>query len=360
MLKRYKMFGVYKDIDVFTYSSGSEPEIHLIGSRRDNNTSSVFTDPNKKTSNINIKLRTNDEDVPTSNECRYDTYVEHLKGDSIKSISEVVNEYKIQLDFSLFDENMNLVDEGVKFYRAAAKDIIEVGPLTVDNKMEYNLGKEISSKFQFHGQGMMPRSFGITPSMMIGVKGTGRYFQINSILVLGKLAKADNEDALALHPTLIDSTFKYTSPTINSIKESTIELYRSPEELFNIIDLGLSPVRLNINIDIILDSFLTPYNTDEIDSIIQWNTDNIVDVVVDDGDYDLGEDSVPSTDMYITYERCSSTNPQALTVVANTIPDDEYDETKMIKIRYVKESLPDVRTGEFVLRQVRLDIDSVL
>lgn len=357
MLKRYKMFGVYKGKDVFTYTSGSEPVIHLIGSVRDNNTSSVITNPTKGTTTINIKLRTNDEDVPSANDKRYEMYLEHLKLNRIDTINEVVNEYKVQLDFSLFDEDMNLVDEGIKFYRASARDVIQVGPLSIDNTMDYNIGKEITSKFQFHGQGMMPCSIGITPSMLIGVKRSGRYLQINSITVLGKLARAENEDALALHPTLINNTFKYSSPTITSIKESTIELYRSKQELFNIIDLG-APLRLTININIILDNFLTPYDTDDIDAIIRWNTDHESESD-DEIDFDIGENSVTSSDMSFTYEKCSPTNPQALTVVSNSTPDNEYDETKMIKIKYVLSRIPSIKVGDTVLRQIRLDVDVI-
>ena len=357
MLKRYKMFSVFQGQDVYTYTSGGEPKVHLIGSRRDNNTSSVFTEPNKRTSRVNIKIRTNDEKVPTSNDKRYNIYAEHLKNDKIEVVSEILNEYKIQIDFELFDESMNLVDEGIKFYRANADDLIEVSPIKIDNRMTYNISKEINGLFQFHGQGMMPRSMGVTPSMMIGVKGTGRYLQINSISILGKLAAGKNEDALKLHPTLNGMTFKPTSATITSIKENMIELYKTPSGMFNIIDLGLEPYRIDLSVSVIIDSFLTPYNTDEIDSIIQWNIENIGESTDDDDDFDIGEDGVERSDLDISFSRCNMSNPQALRVVKNDIPDESYDQTKMIKLKYVLRTLPDARIGDAVLRTIRINVD---
>lgn len=357
MLKRYKMFSVFQGQDVYTYTSGGEPKVHLIGSRRDNNTSSVFTEPNKRTSRVNIKIRTNDEKVPTSNDKRYNIYAEHLKNDKIEVVSEILNEYKIQIDFALFDESMNLVDEGIKFYRANADDLIEVSPIKIDNRMTYNISKEINGLFQFHGQGMMPRSMGVTPSMMIGVKGTGRYLQINSISILGKLAAGKNEDALKLHPTLNGMTFKPTSATITSIKENMIELYKTPSGMFNIIDLGLEPYRIDLSVSVIIDSFLTPYNTDEIDSIIQWNIENIGESTDDDDDFDIGEDGVERSDLDISFSRCNMSNPQALQVVKNDIPDESYDQTKMVKLKYVLKTLPDARIGDVVLRTIRINVD---
>ena len=119
--------------------------------------------------------------------------------------------------------------------------------------------------------------------------------------------------------------------------------------MFNIIDLGLEPYRIDLSVSVIIDSFLTPYNTDEIDSIIQWNIENIGESTDDDD-----EDGVEISDLDISFSRCDISNPQALRVVKNDIPDESYDQTKMIKLKYVLKTLPDV-----VLRTIRINVDDV-
>ena len=76
-----------------------------------------------------------------------------------------------------------------------------------------------------------------------------------------------------------------------------------------------------------------------------------------DGEHPAADgDETPDADGHFDwYERCNSTTPDALLVVANDTPDETYDKSKMIKIKYILADIPDIQVGEYVIYREGID-----
>ena len=74
------------------------------------------------------------------------------------------------------------------------------------------------------------------------------------------------------------------------------------------------------------------------------------------GGYSDAYTSADNNGFYYYYERCIESNPGALLVVEDAIPDNKYDKNTMIRHSKVVLDIPDISTGDYVRYVTGFDI----
>ena len=301
-----------------------------------------------------------------SNRTLYKTMTEDLRKNKITEIKTISDRYLLWVDYSIYNE------KGVEINHSCTTKSLESGydgilPLgCAFNELVYRRVKLFDPKIVFAVTNKVP--FGVMGSAY-NVEYT---FKINDICIL-QCTDPTNSDCFGIHNSIEGNSYAYDSHTIQCMTRYNIPVYSTAAAKLDFGEFQVSfyPRKITLDLHLILGNVIVAYDEQNITDILLENIngkyeDKDPDPKPNPSPGDGDEDDKPilpkpdekedadgkydadNNGFYYYYERCLESNPGALLVVEDAIPDNKYDKDTMIRHEKVVLDIPDISTGDYV------------
>lgn len=310
-----------------------------------------------------------------SNREMYEQMVRFIKDKLITEIPLIQNTYKVYIDYSVFEGGRE-VDHSAVIRPVTPEDSAILLGVTTNNETVYRRVKHFKPRVEFSLKNALPYGIMAAPR-------TSYMFRINSLCIFQDFSKRPE-----MHPSTYCNAYTIhpSSQTIQHGVESMTMIYSSSDEgiVFNPVETGFSPRRIQVMIDIILADYIVAYNDEEINQILDENMEikykkehpvppcphhphphprpfppgprpdpeNPDEHMFPEEERNVPADGdfTPSAEGYFDYyERARKTTPNSLLVVEDSISDSIYEPITMIKKSLVIKDIPDVQVGDYVI-----------
>lgn len=319
-------------------------------------TAKISSDPRGRTVTETFTISTLDQPNPKSNREMVQNMCAYLRSHKITHIDVIQNRYKIFIDYSSMYDGHPLGNATLTRDVIGIDGVIPLG-VAVNNEDVFRHAKQFKSDIKFT----------ITNTLPYGIMSEGKMtfkMQINDIAIFEDFSPKKCD----YHQSTYQTPYGYNDYTTYENLQNMQCIYSSKAAgiRFQTINLTFVPREVVISTDIILSNYIDIYNKAEIDKILEDNMRKKYPPhphVPHDHHYPRrmfperdkhkpadGDDNPRGRDGYYDYyTRCRKTNPNALRVVENNIPDELFDNNTMIHQWKVYRDIPDIRVGEYVL-----------
>lgn len=332
----------------------SEPKV--LANAPTSERSVVSSDKALKKMSASVFLNTMETENVKSNKELYNMMINTIRSHEITEIPTIYNRYMILIDYQLFDSSCeichNVVTKPIDY-----KDAALLLGVATNNELVYRRVKLFNPVIEFATANQLPLGI-MKPA------DTNYHFKINDISIYQDTSSVPDccHNSVYCTPYSINAC----STVIDSLSDY-ICIYSTSANGMQIsdIDIDFVPKTIDLNINLTMAGIIVAYNDAEVTAVIQeviankYNHKPMPDPDTGEDDDNIlfpGKDHKPADGDYTPnkdgwfdyYERCESTNPGALLVVENLIPDGSYNVRKMIKKKLVTRDIPDISVGEYV------------
>lgn len=356
------MKSIYTEINGKYYQMNQKSSIPLELVRPDAGINSkIVVDAGDKRLTQEIVINTMAATGIKSNKELYCRMIKHLKKSCITDIPVLPNFFKLYLDYTIYDGDRE-VDHSCIIRPVGPEDKILPLGVATNNETVYRRVKELHETIEIRTR--VPVPVGITR------KGSckGKYsLKINNIIVyLDTYGERDR------HESTYENPYGGNTSTMLGSLDTLLPIFSTDSEGydFDITSVGFLPRVIKIDLDVILSNLIVAYTGDEVEKIIQDNLSQKYDkkdpeidtgdgcgcgcegTLIPDPGTRPGADGKEDPDAdgwYDYYERCTSTNPNRLLVVENSMKDSMFKEDKMVRQKDVIKDIPDIEVGEYVM-----------
>lgn len=325
----------------------------------------VSTDANTKAVTQFVNINTLETPSTKTNRERYEELVNYLKKEKITNIKSIQNNFKIYVDYTVYEGNEQIERSAVIKPIDPTDMILPLGVAT-NSETVYRRVKTFEPSVEFKLRRELP--FGI-----MSPKKKQYTLKINDVCIFQDLVCPKE-----VHNSIYETPYSIGSETLNHNLSGSAMIYSLHNEGIEIqpIRLNFAPSIITVKFDITLCNYIVAYNDVDIEKILLDNINQKYNP--DQGEIEVPEDSEdegtlipdpevkPGADGYYNpdkdgffeyYERCRETTPDALKVVEDLIPDNIYDVNTMVKQNMVVKDIPDIEIGEYVLFVKSFDIN---
>jgi len=316
-------------------------------------------DERLKQATYNVYISTMEKTCVKSNRAKYYEMINYLKDNLITEIESVQDTFKVAIDYTICNSSCEL-DHSVAIKPLSPSDAAIILGVATNNEGVYRRVKTFGQEIEF----------GISNPLPLGIMATnpGSYsFKINDITIYQDLSPISG----TLHNSIYKKSCCCRSTTVGDSLSKFAAIFSTSALGIEIQQLSIPfiPRKVFVNLYMCLANLIEAYDDTEVNNILIENIENKYEPDKPDepgpnpgGDGD-DEGKLPDADKYPDangnevpdangwydyYEKCLSTNPNALLVVEDLISDASYDSTKMIRKRKVILDIPDVAVGDYV------------
>lgn len=335
-----------------------------------NEHSVVSADTALKKVTASIFLSTMETNRIKSNKELYHCMKNTIEKEQITEIENIYNRYMMLIDYQMFDSKCEICHNVVTKPVDAADAAILLGVAT-NNELVYRRVKQFDPVIEFAVANQLPLGIMKTPD-------TEYHFKINDI----SLYQDTSSTPCCCHNSIYCTPYSADAcGTVVDALSGYVRIYSTAAAGLQIsdIDINFIPKTIDLRVNFTLASLIVAYDDADVITLMQRIIDEKYhprpDVDPDTGHEHHHEghlfpgkhdhkpadgDTTPDKDgWYDFYERCLSTNPQALLVVEDLIPDAVYKVRKMIKKKLVIKDIPNIQVGEYVRYVLAHDQNSV-
>ena len=305
----------------------------------------------------------------------YNDMVEDLRERLTTEVPVISDQYLIYVDYSIYNEHDEEINHSCTTKRVPATDALLALGVAFNNECVYRRVKSFNPKIVFSVTNRVP--FGVMQSAY----GKRYQMKINDICILQSIDPLKQE-CFNDHGSIEENSFDFQSHTIHTLMQDHIPVYSSAASNIDLgtFEVSFYPRKITIDLHCVLANLIVAYDDQTIKDIltenmeIKYNPDKPVspdpggpgetpdDPIIPpddpkedaDGKYEPDENG-----FYYYYERCTETNPTALLVVEDNIPDNVYDPDTMIRVASVLQDIDDIRVGEYVRLTTGFDITNL-
>lgn len=299
-----------------------------------------------------------------SNRSLYKTMADDLKKNKVTEISTISDRYVLWVDYSIYNEKGTEINHSctTKSLDSGYDGILPLG-CAFNNELVYRRVKLFDPKIVFAVTNKVPLG------IMASTYNAQYTLKINDICIL-QCTDPANSDCYGIHNSIEGNSYAYDSHTIQCMLKYNICVYSSTASNLDFGEFQVSfyPRKLTIDLHLILGNMIVVYDDQNVQDILLENLNDKYPNTPepdpnpapggDDDDPALpkpdenedadGKYDADSNGFYYYYERCIETNPKALLVVEDALPDNKYDSKTMIRISKVRADIPDISTGDHV------------
>ena len=321
--------------------------------------SSINADTVLKKVTASVFLNTMETVNIKSNKELYNAMKNTIKEKQITSIETIYDRYMMLTDYQLFDSSCEIC-HNVVTKPVSAKDAALLLGVALNNELVYRRVKMFDPIIEFATANQLP--LGIMKSADTNYK-----FKINDISIYqdkfpSSVCNCNN--SVYCTPYSVNA-----ASTVTDVLSDYIKIYSTAAAGLDIseIDINFIPKTIDLKINLTMANLIVAYDDSDIITLIQeviaekYNPkpDPEPPIVGPDDEGSLfpvdrehkpsDGDYAPDKDgWYDFYERCLSTNPGALLVVEDLIPDSVYRPKTMIRKHLLLKDIPDIQVGEYV------------
>ena len=311
-----------------------------------------------------------------TNRGMYVDMVESLKSNFTTEIPKISDQYIVYIDYTIYNDNDKEINHSCTSKRLETEDAILPLGCAFNNEMVYRRVKSFNPKIEFS----------VTNHVPFGIMGTsyGKKYtmKINDIAIMQSIDTL-NAECYNIHNSMEGNSYDYQSHSIATMLKYNIPVYSSAMAGIELGEFTVSfyPRKVVLDLHLVLANLIVAYDDQKIKDILVENmehkyppkpgeepdpdpgesgggTEDDDPVFPDpdekdpaDGNYDADENG-----FYYYYEKCLGTNPDALLVVEDTIPDNRYDPDTMVHQKDVLADVPDAEVGGYVRYVTGFDI----
>lgn len=302
-----------------------------------------------------------------SNRSLYKIMIEDLRKNKVTEIKTISDKYVLWVDYSIYNEKGTEINHSctTKSLDCGYDGILPLG-CAFNNELVYRRVKLFDPKIVFAVTNKIP--FGV----MASAYNEEYTLKINDICIL-QCTDPTNSDCYGIHNSIEGNSYSYDSHTIQCMLQYNIPVYSTAAEKLDFGEFQVSfyPRKLTLDLHLILGNMIVAYDEQNVLDVLLENINGKYDDTEnpddpnpdpapggDDDDPSIpSEDDKPDSDgkydadsngFYYYYERCIQTNPNALLVVEDAIPDNKYDKNTMIRHNKVVLDIPDISVGDYV------------
>lgn len=316
----------------------------------------VSADTALKKMTATVFLNTMESTNIKSNKELYNMMKNTIRQHHITEIPVIYDRYMMLIDYQLFDSKCEICHNVVTKPVTASDAAILLG-VAANNELVYRRVKEFDPIIEFATANQLPLG-------IMKTADTEYHFKINDISIYQDTSSVPG----CCHNSIYCTPYSVNSAsTVFDALSGFVCIYSTNAAGIQIsdIDINFVPRTIDLKINFTLASLIVAYNDADIVTLVQEVINDkyhpqppTPEVGPDGPDETLfpGKDHKPADGDYTPnrdgwydyYERCLSTNPGALLVVEDLIPDISYKVDKMIKKHLVKKDIPDITVGEYV------------
>lgn len=276
-------------------------------------------------------------------------FLDNITTQKAESLVKMTNFFKLFVDFAIYDEKKNIIEEGVKIHPIDdIKDAIRIFSVDDNNQCNYIREKYVKTQIDLYGPGE-PCPSNLRQIGSILTKPSIKYIRIRRIMIgVNMVPESGPKGIYHLNKTIIDKTIHPISPTTDDIKNQFIMIYDSAGSSFNPINVGDNARTVSLSIKVSIAGFFEVTKTTEklINDIIYRNVHG---EDPDEPDNPVNPPEPGTSGEYFSqFERCDRDNPKAGLVIS----DIDYEEGNYEGLCYpyskVIQDISDIEIGEYV------------
>ena len=325
----------------------------------------------QKSFEAEVKL-TNMDDNSDSNKEFFAKIVDKIKSEMIYELPKLAPTYKASVNYTLYDEKEDvIIDEGTATKTIEPTNCYFPLGLNDENEFVYRVVKNFTANFEFAYRSATP--YGI-------LKRESQNFVlfIHSIKIsqVQAWARSIVPDECPSCGTVKESKFSHGIVK----RDPMVVIYDTEAENLEIkpMKFRFKPRRIGIKLQIVLNDYLMTASQEDINSLLKENipvppepvippepeypdSDNGKEEVKDPTNPDESdnteenpseseEEKPDETEVTRPYVKSTADVSGSLEVVADDIPDEEFNISTQIKISSVVTDIPDISVGEYVIR----------
>lgn len=295
---------------------------------------------------VNIKVSATSNLEYTKNQTLFEKFLLNITTENVKVITKMTNKFKVFVDFVIYDENRNIVEEGVKIHQIdCISDTVRLFDADSDNICNYINEKQFSANISLLSPGCQQN----VNTRGILLKSPIKFLRIRQVMIGAQIEQSSTPNGVAaINRTIMDKVIHYTSPTIDDIKDECVIIYNSYASSFGTIDFGMAPRMVNLELYISVSGFLSVSKDGEkkiSDALYKNNHPDEPDIP------DVPDTpNVPDepSEYFSQFERCSEDNPKAGKVISDIEYDEGQYEGRCYPYSKVVLDISDINIGEYV------------
>lgn len=305
-----------------------------------------------------------------SNRSLYKQMEADLKKEKITEIDTIADRYILYVDYSIYNEKGSEINHSCTSKTLDPCDGILPLGCAINNELVYRRVKLFDPKITFAVTNKVP--FGV----MANTYGESYTMKINDICIL-QCTDPLNSECFNTHNSIEGNSYAYDSHTVQCMLKYNVPVYSTMASKIEFGEFSVSfyPRKITLNMHLILGNQIVVYDDQTVKDILLENINDKYPSTDPDPDPAPGGDdddpSIPGEDkkddadgkydadsngFYYYYERCIESNPNALLVVEDNIPDNKYDTKTMIRKKKVLLDIPDIGVGDYVRYTTGFDI----
>lgn len=214
---------------------------------------------------LNVDLSTIDVQHTETNKEACDNMKEYLrKCTNIREIDVIPNRFKMRLTYAIYDDNGKVIDNSSTMRDVDPTDMLLALGVNEYNEALYRRIKVFNPRFKFLVRNIIP--YGI-------MKPERKKYTIRIIDIA--LYQQKIMELESIHPSMYDTPYNVTSPTINDTLDDMLLIYSSKVEgiEFNPVTVGYIPRNVYVNIKLMKGGYISFYTESEIQEILSNNKD---------------------------------------------------------------------------------------
>lgn len=297
---------------------------------------------------VNIKVEATSNITYVRNDKWAEKFLVNLITNNIKSLVKMSTKFKVFIDFAIYDEKKNIIEEGVKIHPLDdVKDTVRIFDVDENDQCNYIQEKCFKTSILLFGPAIS--ACGVNYRGILLTKKSPKFLRIRRIMIGAQLEDSSSPKGIAhLNRTIIDKTIHCVSPTTDDVKENFVMIYDSAGQPFSIVNFGDSPRSISLDLNISVSGFFQASKATQakIDETLSINAGENPDNPITPPDNP--DDPEEGGEFFSQFERCESTNPKAGKVISDIEYEEGNYEGRCYPYSKVVLDIADITIGEYV------------